>query len=201
MKDLIKTTLSGLLLCSLISAASLAGETNRVEVDVKQTGTVISPLLFGHSLEVTRRAIWRGLGAEMVANRKFAAVAGAVPRRRYAIADAGGAVMDYEVFLVGKGAVRVGGDKPGGLGQQQEALAFQKGTRYTYRWWLKSEADQLISMRIVDSKGTQTILQVEKTLKPGDWQLWTGDFIAALGVKVMVMTSKWQNRESQCKQT
>ena len=77
----------------------------------------------------------------------------------------------------------------------------QTGTRYTYRWWLKSQADQLISMGIVDSKGTKTILQVEKTLKPGDWQLWASDFVAALSVKVMVMTSKWQNRESQCKQT
>jgi hypothetical protein len=77
---------------------------------------------------------------------------------------------------VGKGSVRVGGDKPGGLGQQQEALAFQKGTRYTFRWWLKSETDQLISMRIADDKNKLTIVQLEQVLKPGDWQFWTDEF-------------------------
>jgi hypothetical protein len=86
--------------------------------------------------------------------------------------------MDHEVIFVGKGSVRVGGDKPGGLGQQQEALAFLKGTRYTFRWWLKSEAEQRVFMRIADGQKTRTLFQVEKTLKPGDWQLWTGEFTA-----------------------
>ena len=78
---------------SLHGSAMPAAETNRVEIDVKQTGAVISPLLFGHNLEVTRRAIWRGLGAEMVANRKFAAVTKGLPKRWYAIPDAGSVVM------------------------------------------------------------------------------------------------------------
>ena len=163
---------------SLHGSAMPAAETNRVEIDVKQTGAVISPLLFGHNLEVTRRAIWRGLGAEMVANRKFAAVTNGLPKRWYAIPDAGSVVMDDKVAFVGKGAVRIGGQTPGGLGQQQESLAFRKGTRYTFRWWLKAEADQRVWMRIADGKDTQAIARVEKTLKPGDWHLWTGEFIA-----------------------
>ena len=154
------------------------GQTMSLTIDAKTHGAVISPLLFGHNLEVTRRGIWRGLGAEMVANRKFAAVTNGLPRRWYAVPAAGAALIDAKVFFVGKGSVRVGGDKPGGLGQQQEALAFQKGTRYTFRWWLKSEAEQRVSMRIADDKGALTIVQVEKTLKPGDWQLWSGEFIA-----------------------
>ena len=68
---LVSLTLAVLLLAPL--AASLAGVTNRVMIDPKQTGAVISPLLFGHNLEITRRGVWRGLGAEMIANRKFAA--------------------------------------------------------------------------------------------------------------------------------
>ena len=169
-------------LCLALTAASASAADNppptRLTIDANEQGAVISPLLFGCNLEVTRRAIWRGLGAEMVANRKFAAVTNSVPKRWYPLPDAGGAVMDNEVIFVGKGSVRVGGDKPGGLGQQQEALAFQKGTRYTFRWWLKSEAEQRVFMRIADDKDTLTIVQAEKTLKPGDWQLWTGEFIA-----------------------
>ena len=174
MKRIIMAAVMG----SLLGSAVLAAETNRIEIDVKQTGVVISPMLFGCNLEVTRRGIWRGLGAEMVANRKFAAVSNGLPKRWYPLPGVGGMTMDDKVVFVGKGAVRVGGDKPGGLGQQQEALAFQKGTRYTFRWWLKAEADQLLSMRIADDKNTQTIFQTEKKLKPGDWQLWTGKFKA-----------------------
>ncbi len=166
------------LLALVLGSSVLAAETNRIDIDAKQTGSVISPMLFGCNLEVTRRGIWRGLGAEMVANRKFAAVSNNLPKRWYPLPDAGGATTDAKVVFVGKGSVRVGGDKPGGLGQQQEALAFQKDMRYSFRWWLKSEAEQSVSMRIADEKGDLTIVQVEKTLKPGDWQLWSGEFVA-----------------------
>ena len=37
------------------------------------SGRVISPMLFGYNVEITRLGVWRGLGAEMVNNRKFAA--------------------------------------------------------------------------------------------------------------------------------
>ncbi len=166
------------LLALVLGSSVLAAETNRIDIDAKQTGSVISPMLFGCNLEVTRRGVWRGLGAEMVANRKFAAVSNNLPKRWYPLPDAGGATTDAKVVFVGKGSVRVGGDKPGGLGQQQEALAFQKDMRYSFRWWLKSEAEQSVSMRIADEKGDLTIVQVEKTLKPGDWQLWSGEFVA-----------------------
>lgn len=173
-----KTLIHISLLAWLLGCSVFAAETNRIEIDVKQTGGVISPMLFGCNLEVTRRGIWRGLGAEMVANRKFAAVGNNMPKRWYPLSEAGGITMDDKVVFVGKGSVRVGGEKPGGLGQQQEALAFQKDTRYTFRWWLKSEAEQSVSMRITDDKNTLTIFQTEKKLKPGDWQLWSGNFKA-----------------------
>ena len=170
------------MLTVVLGSPVLAAETNRFEIDAQQTGAVISPLLFGCNLEVTRRGIWRGLGAEMVANRKFAAVADNMPRRWYPLAAAGGVTMDGKVVFVGKGSVRVGGDKPAGLGQQQEALAFQKDTRYTFRWWLKSEAEQRVWMRIADDKNTLTMMQAEQVLRPGDWQLWSGEFTAPASV-------------------
>ena len=59
-----------------------AGEVNQasgqeskriLELEKYKHATAISPLLFGHNLETTRRGVWQGLGAERVANRKFAA--------------------------------------------------------------------------------------------------------------------------------
>jgi hypothetical protein len=43
----------------------------RLTVDIQNQGNVISPFLFGHNLEHTRRAIRQGLGAEMIANRQL----------------------------------------------------------------------------------------------------------------------------------
>jgi Protein of unknown function (DUF4038) len=57
--------IAALLLAAL--AALHAGETHHVEIDAKETGAVISPLLFGHNLEHTRRAIWQGISGEMIA--------------------------------------------------------------------------------------------------------------------------------------
>ena len=54
------------------AGAVLAQESvDKITLDARDGGAVISPMLFGHNLEVTRRAVWRGLGAEMVANREL----------------------------------------------------------------------------------------------------------------------------------
>ncbi len=62
-------------------AAAEQGSATSLTIDVQDRGAVLSPLLFGHNLEHTRRAIWQGLSAEMMANRKFAAVDGGLPKR------------------------------------------------------------------------------------------------------------------------
>src|SRR5579862_5054390 len=49
-----------------------------IKLDPRATGAELSPFLFGHNLEHTRRAMWRGLSAQILANRKFA---GEVPGR------------------------------------------------------------------------------------------------------------------------
>ena len=78
--------------CLAIPRGTAAGaEKCRVELDAQNPGPVISPLLFGHNLEHTRRAIWQGISAEMVANRKFAAVENGLPGRWRGI-DGGGRV-------------------------------------------------------------------------------------------------------------
>jgi hypothetical protein len=76
--------LISLLVLSLTALPALhaAGEVNQasgqeskriLELEKYKGATAISPLLFGHNLETTRRGVWQGLGAERVANRKFGA--------------------------------------------------------------------------------------------------------------------------------
>ena len=56
----------------LAESANGAMETGVCRIDVKCAGDTISPLLFGHNLKYMRRAMWQGLSAQMLANRKFA---------------------------------------------------------------------------------------------------------------------------------
>lgn len=47
------------------------GTTLRIDPSVSPAGATVSPLLFGHNLEHTRRCVWGGLSAELVRNRKL----------------------------------------------------------------------------------------------------------------------------------
>jgi hypothetical protein len=52
--------------------------------------------LFGHNLEHTRKGIWQGISAEMIENRKFAAVNGDLPEKWKVIAYGGTASLDMK---------------------------------------------------------------------------------------------------------
>ena len=78
-----------------------------VEVFAGQPGEIISPLLFGHNLETTRTAVWKGLDAEMVANRKFAAAVDGLPKRWRAIGEPAGVALDPGRGYAGNSSVRV----------------------------------------------------------------------------------------------
>lgn len=43
-----------------------------MKIDLADAGDILPPFLFGHNLEHTRSAIWRGLSAQILVNRKFA---------------------------------------------------------------------------------------------------------------------------------
>ena len=62
-----------------------------MELDVKNTAGQISPLWFGHNLEHTRSCLWRGLGAQLIRNRKFPGAPGreGVARHWYRIGPPG----------------------------------------------------------------------------------------------------------------
>ena len=162
------------------ASAAVAQETTRVEIDAQATGPVISPLLFGHNLEHTRRAIWQGISAQMLADRKFAAVDQGRPKRWRALDGGGRVTVDDAVAYAGPHSVRVeiGKDTAGGIGQQQAWLAFRKGARYDFRVWVKSEGKRALWLRIADAEKTKAVFQKQTVIKPGGWQLWQGSFAA-----------------------
>jgi len=156
----------------------------RIELDASQTGAAISPQLFGHNLEHTRRAIWQGISAEKIANRKFAAVDCGIPMRWNTI-NGHGVSVDNQVVYSGRHSVKLDNPdgKTAGIWQQQDWLSFRKGTKYKFRIWAKSDGNKKLTLRIVDRPGFNTIFSGEKEIKSGEWQLWSGEFISPLMAK------------------
>ncbi|MEI7910083.1 MAG: carbohydrate binding domain-containing protein [Verrucomicrobiota bacterium] len=70
-----------------------------------------------------------------------------------------------------------------GIFQQQEWLAFRKGTRYAFRIWTKAETNQTLRLQVLDRPGFTFVLNTETLAKPGDWQLWSGEFVSPFSVR------------------
>jgi alpha-L-arabinofuranosidase len=157
----------------------LARELTRIEIDAKQMGTTISPLLFGQNIEHTRRSITQGISAEMIANRKFAGVEKGLPKR-WTILLGGRVAIDDHVAYAGKYSVRLENSNgaTSGIGQQHDWLAFRKDAKYAFRVWTKSDAPQTLWTRIAEEGTKQVVFEQETVAKAGDWQLWTGEFTA-----------------------
>ncbi len=180
-------SLSMCIACFFIShSCSDPGSTGQIEIDVTQKGAIISPNLFGHNLEHTRKGIWQGISAEMIANRKFAAVKGDLPAQWKGIAYGGTATLDLETVYVGDHSVRLEnqGEATVAIAQQHEWLTFIKGTKYIFRVWIKSDSEQSLWMGIRDRYSARSWMIREETIsEPGDWQLWSGEFTAPLTLK------------------
>jgi len=172
-------------IASLTSPAGWAqDQTVSLTIDAQEQGPVISPLLFGHNLEHTRRAIWTGISAEMVANRKFAAVDGGLPKHWWTLIGSGVAADD-KVTYAGKHSVRLENNNGTtcGIWQQHDWLAFRKGMKYVFRVWTKSNDNQTLRMRVVNRAGFNNVFAGETVAQSGDWQLWSGEFVAPLTAK------------------
>ncbi len=158
---------------------ALAQEGMSLVVDATATASVLSPLLFGHNLEHTRKAIWQGISAEMIDNRKFAAADCGLPLGWTTLSGRGVSV-DSSVAYAGSHSVRLENrnGESCGIWQQHEWLAFSKDVKYVYRVWTKSDADQTVQMRITDRWGFHTVFTGESVARAGDWQLWSGEFVS-----------------------
>lgn len=139
-------------------------ESKRIlELEKYKSATAISPLLFGHNLETTRRGVWQGLGAERVANRKFAA-----DLKRWSVIGPGETVsMDSTLgYAGGKSAcIKVpAGGVPCGIAQAHDWLALKPGTKYNLRIWVKSGEERRCDVKFGNLRQTLTAAK-------GDWQL------------------------------
>jgi alpha-N-arabinofuranosidase len=168
---------SSLLLYSAGDAVSEQNPATSLAIDARSQGAVISPKLFGHNLEHTRRTIWTGISAEMIANRKFGAVDGGLPKR-WSTMDGSRVAVDDKLTYAGKHAVRLENTDGinSGIWQQHEWLAFRKDTKYAFRIWVKADANQTLKMRIMKRGYVGMVFESSTNVTPGTWQLWSGEF-------------------------
>ncbi|MCX6223780.1 MAG: carbohydrate binding domain-containing protein, partial [Bacteroidia bacterium] len=152
-----------------------------VVIDSKMAGPVISPLIFGHNLEVTRRGIWSGLGAEMIANRKFTAVENQLPKQWQPIGIERYVKIDTAVAYAGRQSVRifVKSDAPAGISQMQEMLSVSQGSHYDVRAWIRTEITRKVQLRLAGKSG-EVLLDTTISCRQGDWQLISASFTAAV---------------------
>ncbi|MFC2076729.1 hypothetical protein ACFLT7_06575 [candidate division KSB1 bacterium] len=194
----------GLLLLSVgllwsASPAETKGATATFELDTGSIEGTISPLLFGHNLEHTRRAVWQGISSQMIANRKFAGESYADSRANYTsngfignmrtqnrpdpngvaanwygIGKAGTSFyMDREIVFAGNSSQRIDvfqEDYPGGVGQG--SIDIKTGEEYEIRVWLRTHFKMDGDLRICDRTGRKIYFEESKTWSGNQWHLW-----------------------------
>ncbi len=141
-----------------------------IVLNVDEAGPVISPLLFGCNLEYTRYAMWKGLGAQLLKNRSFAAkseekldggetggnrAARGLAAHWYGIGrpPVSFALDGAEVYT-GKQSQRIrvpAQGASGGIGQSD--IALQAGREYEVRLQLKADSAVTATVRLCDGSG------------------------------------------------
>jgi alpha-N-arabinofuranosidase len=167
---------------------SLVWSADALVVDVKHPGPAISPLLFGHNLEHTRYSVWRGLSAQMLANRKFAgSVSADGPDATKTVRGGPGAdgvaahwygintveaefATDTTTVFVGRQSqrIKVRGRTRGGIGQR--GLFLQAGKEYEVGIWVKAERDLTITVQLADETGRQVYAEKTLSIASGPWR-------------------------------
>jgi alpha-L-arabinofuranosidase len=159
-------------------------EPTTIILDPARTGEKISPQLFGHNLEHTRKAIWQGISAQMVANRKFAATDYGLPMRWHTLSGAG-VSLDEKIRYVGRHSVRLEhtGKEAVGIWQQHDWLTFEQGRKYEFRIWLRANREQTFRMQIIAREGFYEVFSGQTVIQAGDWHCWSGEFVSPLLAK------------------
>ncbi|MFC2076730.1 alpha-L-arabinofuranosidase C-terminal domain-containing protein [candidate division KSB1 bacterium] len=174
-------------------------------LDIGKTAGTISPLIFGHNLEHTRHSVWKGVSAEMIANRKFADAAIAFQRpvvggsgitdeimvrgepdpdgvaaHWYGIGKPGARFMlDDEIAYAAAHTQRVNIDSAGvrgGVGQGD--IALKDGTDYNLRVCIRAHFKSKVIVRITDKPRSRTYLEETANLPMNQWQEWVFSFTA-----------------------
>ena len=159
-----------------------------IVLDVGHPGPVISPLLFGANLEHTRYATWKGLFAQLLANRSFATpspdetpapAAGGqktpagLAAHWYGAGPQADFALDPAEPYVGRQSQRVRVAAAGaaaGIGQQ--GISIQAGREYEIRLQLKIDPAARVTVRVCDAAGRKDYFRNSLRLEPGDWRTW-----------------------------
>jgi alpha-L-arabinofuranosidase len=186
-------------------AGGPSGAVRVFKLDPSRTAGEISALLFGHNLEHTRRAVWQGLSAQMLANRKFAGASST--DRKAATADQGfigrlrtqgepgldgvaahwygignswtNFLVDDEIAYAGRTAQRLDiteKERWGGVGQQ--SLDLLAGTRYQIRLTLRTHFAMKARLRVCDASSRKTYCQEDTSWSGNEWHSWITEFTA-----------------------
>jgi alpha-N-arabinofuranosidase len=166
-----------------------------LEIPSQLSGSTISPLLFGHNFEITRKASWQGLSAEMLANRKFAAVgANGLPLHWTAIGIhkdpvTGGrpsaVTLDSTTAYAGKYSLRVALADDGGecgISQAHDRLTLEQGRHYRLHVWVRADEPVTVIVRVKAPSGGQMnslLFEVNRDISPAGWQDVTAEFTAS----------------------
>jgi len=159
-------------------------------IDVSRTAGEISPLWFGHNLEHTRSCLWEGLSAELIRNRKFAALPqrDGVARHWYRIGPrgcwhlleraGGGNGVDGEAYTThfdpkDRGArqrqriecCRVGA--PCGIGQR--GICLVGGRAYEARLALVADREMPVRVRLFGGDPGRIHFETVVTVGPEGW--------------------------------
>jgi len=176
-----------------------AANARQLMIDPQQASGVISPLLFGHNLEHTRRAMWRGLSAQMLANRKFASGAGArtaegsdvgvrgapgpdgVAARWNALPGARVTFQhDSATGYAGKESqlIKIPAGSSGGL--WQAGLHIRAGTHYRFRMFVHSDAECRVLIRV---RSERDLANHAAPVLSGGWRECAFEFSAAISAE------------------
>jgi hypothetical protein len=159
--------------------------------DLDQAGDEISYLLFGQNLGLTGRAMWRGLGAQLLANRKFAGPAeppgtsGTVVLRGQPDADGVAAhwygigkpwasfALDPHDPYVGATCQRIAlaATQPAGVGQKDVPLHAE--WEYLVRLHVKSDRPLAAKCRLVSGDGKSVYSEHAETIAADGWRDWS----------------------------
>jgi alpha-N-arabinofuranosidase len=188
------------------SGAEPAGaDVSQCVVDLARTSGEISPLLFGHNLEHTRRAVWQGISAQMLANRKFAGASttdGSAPAgpmgcygqlRTQGAPDQNGVAahwygvggnqvkfyVDDELALAGRTSQKIDvlhKGVRGGVGQAGIALC--GGTKYEIRLQLRTHFEMKAFLQITDKTQKKTYFELSQAFAGNQWHTWSAQWTA-----------------------
>ncbi len=149
-----------------------------LDINPENCGQRISAMLFGCNVEVTRLGVWRGLGAEMVNNRKFAAADGnGLPLRWEVTGSPSNIRVDRNFGYAGNLSLLIAG-KDCGIFQESDVLTFAGNTQYNIRLVVHSDSIVPVTLKIIYPSGDTILFEKQYRTIPGQWTTFTGSFIA-----------------------